>query len=358
MKTSKLLDKFGILKVVSKNEILQPPEVTIILPVFNQEHNILFVIESIIKQVDANMEILIFDDNSSDATLRVIKDFLDDGVKTFKFTLYSCKYSMYETWIDNFLISLAEAPYILEIQADMVITSEIDVKKFINIFQNNSKLMMVSGRGTEPWLGQNIALKKSLGTVLSFHSSLLMYIISELRKKASSILRHKVDIQVVEQEKIFSNLQGNIFPSKRKFQLTGRAGFLAGNVIFSNILSEENSSFLYLGESVMRGPLFIEKSRFLSIGGFDTQSFFLGFDDHDISLRAWQLRGLRVGFIHIPFTSILEMGSTRKSRTFKQVLEVFIHILVRKNRFKSSPIYNFDSSIPSPSLIKIKIDSF
>jgi hypothetical protein len=71
---------------------------------------------------------------------------------------------------------------------------------------------------------------------------------------------------------------------------------------------------LYLHETVMRGPLALHRQRLTELGGFDTSSFFLGNDDHDLALRAWLERGYRVGYTPIAFSSPTEIGNTRRLR--------------------------------------------
>ena len=72
---------------------------------------------------------------------------------------------------------------------------------------------------------------------------------------------------------------------------------------------------LYLHETVMRGPYALDRRRFLDVGGFDTGRFFLGNDDHDLAVRAWRDFGYRVGYTPVVFSSPLELGTTRRTRT-------------------------------------------
>jgi hypothetical protein len=74
----------------------------------------------------------------------------------------------------------------------------------------------------------------------------------------------------------------------------------------------------------MRGPVAFEKYRYLQLGGLNTKSFFLGFDEHDLNLRGRQQHAWLSAFIPIAFNSPLEDGSMRKKRSRKAKIELFL----------------------------------
>ena len=58
--------------------------VSVILPVFNDEKNILRSIESILNQTYKNLELLVLDDGSTDNTYEILKSVKDNRVFLFK----------------------------------------------------------------------------------------------------------------------------------------------------------------------------------------------------------------------------------------------------------------------------------
>jgi GT2 family glycosyltransferase len=86
----------------------------------------------------------------------------------------------------------------------------------------------------------------------------------------------------------------------------------------------------------MRGPLLFDKEKYLEIGGFNTDLFFLGYDDHDYCQRANSVQ-LRVGYTPVNFSSPLHLGATRKHRTALSEFLIFINILrIKKHRLSSA----------------------
>jgi hypothetical protein len=65
-----------------------------------------------------------------------------------------------------------------------------------------------------------------------------------------------------------------------------------------------HSRKMWVGETVMRGPILFRRAEYNQYGGFDIMSFFLGNDDHDLFLRARQ-RGKNVAFTPLHFSSPL-----------------------------------------------------
>jgi GT2 family glycosyltransferase len=117
------------------------------------------------------------------------------------------------------------------------------------------------------------------------------------------------------------SINKEVFPSLDEFVESGRAGRLGDLINYSVPHSVENLKKLWIGESVMRGPLVIRAELLNAIGGLDTESFFLGFDDHEFCYRA-SLNGYVVGFHPIDFVSSEEWGSARKKRTLSSEYKV------------------------------------
>lgn len=89
------------------------PKVSVIMAAFNAEKFIGNAIDSVIRQSYRNFELLIVDDCSSDATLRVAKSYSDDRVKVF-----SNEVNSGPSFARNFAIRQAAGVYATIIDAD------------------------------------------------------------------------------------------------------------------------------------------------------------------------------------------------------------------------------------------------
>jgi len=125
-----------------------------------------------------------------------------------------------------------------------------------------------------------------------------------------------------------NTLQVNDFEmqSDKDFLKLGKAGRLGNLIDHQFRLDTTRPPKVYLGETIMRGPLLIDKEKYLELGGFNTEAFFLGFDDHDFCLRA-NLNNYRVGYTPVGFSAPLKEGSTRKKRTALSEFLIFLNII-------------------------------
>jgi hypothetical protein len=139
-------------------------------------------------------------------------------------------------------------------------------------------------------------------------------------KPQESRVDYKLDVELVCKK---------IFPDKSRFEVTKCAGFL-GSLIDLIPYGTENpytecvkkySNQIWAGESVMRGPLILDKALYEKLGGFNIRGFFLGYDDSDLCYRAVE-RGFRVAYVPLLYSSPLELGSTRKKR--KLIPRIFL----------------------------------
>lgn len=58
-----------------------PPKVSVIIPTFNRAHILARAIASVLEQTDANLELIVVDDGSSDDTAALIKTFVDPRLR-------------------------------------------------------------------------------------------------------------------------------------------------------------------------------------------------------------------------------------------------------------------------------------
>ena len=348
------------------------PSLTIVLTTFNQELIVGGVIDSILFCSILPFELIIIDDNSEDNTLsNVLLNIINvDSTKSqiVNVSIYRNKSSKFETYCDDFGIRHAKANSIIIFQSDIVITERGYDDKLIAVLKHFTDILMVSGRGTEPLTPIARFFRRSNGS--SVDLGLLTDFMSRrcVPKSMQSLISHVCSISNCTEKKLVhlkSALQSKlgvadlgdtnfdlIYPSQSQFELTGSAGFLT-----SHEATEEpdvdKSFFFWVGQTVMRGPIAIDRSKYLEIGGFDLGSCFLGFDDHEIALRAYLGSNYRVGFMPVGYRSSLEWGVTRRPRSVKQSRIAIRNCLRISKQRKFTPLFNLEQksiSLPDPEI--------
>lgn len=320
--------------VIHNNSTQCPvPEVTFVVPVFNQDSRITTNLQSIIDNSTLACEIIIINDASEDKTKKVLEDFFSEKIK-MKQNLSSIQFinfgvSRFETYCDHYGILRAKGRYIIEVQADMEIREAEFDRKMIQILKNNDDIFMLSARGIMDF--QEIAknFNSSTGTEAFVSSSILKFTKNRLRRT-----RTMHDVFVLDR----LNALNIILPSDESFKKSKKAGRLARYIEVNVPFSESD---LYVGETVMRGPIAFEKSRYMTLGGLNTASFFLGFDEHDLNLRARNEMNWFAAYSPISFLSPLDHGSMRKRRTNKAKFELFLAQKRISQNYRKSALYKY-----------------
>ncbi len=328
-------------RVFTSKLVEQETEITIIVPVYNQEKIIKNNLLSIEKNLRHRCTFLIIDDASTDKTLSEILDFANLMTeKDVYVEVYKNFFPRFETYCDDFLISRANSSYILEIQADMEINEKNFDSKLLRAIRTNKSLFAISGRGTHDFKSilENFAL--SLGTDRAYSNSIKSYIVSRMEyqlfrfKKVLS--RKSKNIGVRSFEKNFEVDDADYTSEFNLFGSAGRLGEKIEKYPSDNLL---NAKRIWSGQTVMRGPLMIDKKKYDEVGGFNTKSFFQGFDDHELFLKAYQLFGYRVGYVPIGVVSPINLGSSRRPRTIGNEILILANILLRRKEIKKSHLY-------------------
>jgi len=137
-----------------------------------------------------------------------------------------------------------------------------------------------------------------------------------------------------------------VLPSEIDFKASGEAGRLGSLISITEGIPSDQK--IWLSETVMRGPLFFRKKDYIYLSGFDTKSFFQGFDEHDLILRALLKIKKRAGYLPIGFSSPLEVGTTRKPRTFLNEVTILRKIIRIWRPRKRSALYKASFQLNSP----------
>jgi glycosyltransferase involved in cell wall biosynthesis len=326
------LNRFKVVELIFE-EKFPALEASIIIPVFNQENRIILNLMSIIENLGSKAEIIIINDGSEDDTDLVIRKFLKNYINKRanlqRIVYYSFKYCNFETMSDYFGVLQSRAKFIIEIQADMRLLHKNFDSQMIKTLSQNTDIFILSGRGITPFQDVFDAFSKSKGNEASINTNILKSIYFHIVRKR----RNEPNVSKIEPETIDYQ---RIFPNSIDFAKSKRAGRL-GRLIEQNIMHKEN--IFYVGETVMRGPICFSKERYENLGGFNINSFFLGFDEHDLNLRARQIYKWKAGYLPISFESPLENGSMRMKRSLKSRFELLLFTQKTNQNIKRSSLY-------------------
>jgi glycosyltransferase involved in cell wall biosynthesis len=308
------------------------PELSIVVPIFNQSSIINLVIQRILENTYSNFELILIDDGSNDGTKNQLLNFNID-FKTVPnlvaFKVFRHKFSKFETYCENFGIINSNSKYCLGIQADMILSHYKFDLKMINALKSIDSIAVISGRGIERLRPIIRMYKKTLGSDTAQTSNVFLHLARQIKK------------QFISQRSDLSEVNTDLFLEKSDsdFILTGTAGRIGklANLTMDNQTIQ--SKKIYIGETVMRGPILYDKDKYFRIGGLDVKRFFQGFDEHDFCARA-MLNNYLVGYTPIGFSSPVNIGTSRKKRTILTEIIILIKILTRFNKRKTSTLSN------------------
>jgi GT2 family glycosyltransferase len=139
-----------------------------------------------------------------------------------------------------------------------------------------------------------------------------------------------------------------IFPDRETYKILKRAGWLGRAVDYlpenldDNLKQSlfSNNKRIWVGDTVMRGPIMFKRSDYLDIGGFDTRSFFLGNDDHCLCMRVLRM-GKTVAFTPVHFWAPLAKGSERAHKTLRSLFWRELHRYVRADNLRKSEFFQY-----------------
>ncbi len=328
------------------------PTSSIVIPVYNQEPIIQKILTSLIENISLPSQLIIVVDKSQDFSgqrvLEFFKNFCEassdnNELKIVSVDLVISSKSLYETKADNIGFNLAHGEFVIELQSDMLLNDRGFDAKLISCLRQNLDLFAVSGRAIS-----------SLSAVYNYEfqrrANPFLYAIKMLHQK---IFNYSKDVPIQNNLEYIDRL----FPSEKMFQASGLAGWRGGliddysknpNLIPTELQNQETRP-IYIGEVIMRGPLCFRKSDLLILGYLDQDAFFLGYDEIDLSLRAWTLLGKRVAFMPVYLYSPAEWGSTRKPKSLSSRILLWSRFIAHCKWFRHSLAYKL---ISSPELRK------
>ena len=130
-------------KAIGKEE--QSIKVTIMIPTYNQDVFIREAIDSALSQTYQNLEVIVGDDHSTDATQLIVEKINDPRLKYVRNTCNLGRVANYK----NLLYSHATGDYVVNLDGDDFYTSISFIDEAVNcIIRNNIEVVMVVARAT------------------------------------------------------------------------------------------------------------------------------------------------------------------------------------------------------------------
>ena len=354
------------------------PALSIVVTVFNQSLLISDIAEAVCSSISEYAELILIDDGSEDDSLNkmlgIASTVTHKHPNIIGVWVYHFKKSQFETICDDFGIRAARSRKVILLQADMLITESGFDKALSSALDQFTDLIMISGRGTQLLEPVASYLRTTRGSCVQFGpvSSWLLGLTLKLKMSGTTAFPLAVIVKlerwafIIKRTALLRNRRrpahaiprsdATSFPGLEVFRETGQAG-RPHDPASNDELRPQNQ--IWLSQSVLRGPFYLDRDKYLQVGGFDTDSFFLGFDEDDLALRAYLAYGYRVGFVPIEYQSKLEWGSARKPRSLKQTMLVIANTqrIARSN--KSSTLYMLSleeiSSLPLPEIRRFQI---
>jgi glycosyltransferase involved in cell wall biosynthesis len=278
--------------------------ISYVIPAYNAEISIYQVLSSLYKNTVLPLNIVVILDACTDNTAIEIQRWITCYIESRKRKIWlktiTTSRSIQETSCDN--LGFKEFPnseVIVDIQADIIISEKNFDLKILKIFKDNPDIFALSNRGTHPW-PRNYTGKITVRTFLEIIRGIVE---RNYRVK-------KMDLSIAAKSKNFY-LDKDKFYSRKEF---GRLGEYTELEPFY----ENSTRSIWLGETVMRGPLAFRNSALKELGYLNDKSHPLAGDDHELTLRAWRKLRLRAAYCPMSYSSPLRIGADRRPKPLKE----------------------------------------
>lgn len=345
--------------------------VSVVIPVFNQESILNENLNSIYCSMSLPFELIIINDASYDKSLNVIMTWVGKIKKDQKLLsrirVYNNKKELFETNCDFFGFAVCEGKFILEIQSDIKITEQSFDRKMLSALVSFDDLFLISGRGTHSLEEVSQSYLNSM-KIIQFYAMQFKQLSYWISNKIKILIKQFIRIFYIDFSRVeiisktnsqslnsgYSNTRQEVFPEIQIFERSKRAGLVGGSVQ----VQFENDCFsdlrIWLSETVMRGPIILDRIKYEAVGGLDNVGFFLGNDDHDLNFRAWLNKNWRTGYVPIRFESPLRDGSSRKEKSLKTMLR-FLYLQNKSFRHRRlTGLFHYskntDIQLPKPEI--------
>jgi GT2 family glycosyltransferase len=264
------------------------------IPVKNQGQTIVSIIESLLESTSTNIFVGIIFDNCTDNSREEVLRFLTTKASQFqvlhRLDLLSSEDELFEATSENILFQFCSEQLFMSLQADIYFNDSSFIKRAALAFEQNPRLLGISGRAVVPFM----PILKTLPKISERRiSNLLNWVAPKIGRKK--------------------------YLGPFKFGV-GYFGDISSHPLSSMRFSKKQLQTIYPGEAVIRGPLIWRAELYRKLGGLNDIAFFLGRDDCDLCLRGFIQLDTFVGYLPCRSHSNPNSGTTRKPRT-KKVLE-------------------------------------
>lgn len=300
------------------------PSLSIVIPAFNQEKLIARTLDSLTQALTLPAELIVINDSSEDKTLDAILGWCRSLHKTSdskyaSVSVYGTRRQVFETACDNFGFRQSKSDFILELQADILISENGFDARMIEALRLRDDILALSGRGVESFESAFSLMGRKGGTTVSRGITPRRHLWNTLLTPARRFLDlvvglFKTNAPLDGGREIMPPFQP--FPDGSQFQVSRQAGKLSAEPFHSHPRNQ-----IWLGESIMRGPIMFNRGLLAELDYLDQDAYFLGYDDHDLCLRAAK-KGYLVGFLPVGFQSDPIWGSSRRRRTLRSEISL------------------------------------
>jgi len=352
---------FRIIQSIQINPSAGFPEIDIVITFFNHRKIVNKVLESVVDNSALILNLILIDDLSEDKTLSEIEKFVKRLVKNESrehcnvnriTVLQTKRKSIFEVMTSNLGLYFAITKFILFLQGDQLILENKFDLKLMKTLELNQDVFCVSGRGIHRFqdLENDFNKYKKDSNILRNYNKLNNFLVTIIKFISQYVVRR-------EQFEPETTNEVNDLESKiSEFLKSGQAGELNDSFFNLPINNHKYSSVLFKGQTVMRGPIVYRTNDLASLGGFDSESFYLGFDEHELNLKAFLKIGKTCAFLRIKTYAIYAEGATRKRKSFNQIYLANMYKSERSNNLEktylSSNFKNKDKIIyPQESVI-------
>jgi glycosyltransferase involved in cell wall biosynthesis len=288
------------------NPTILDQKISFIVPVYNAETSISQVLTAIYDCTVLPLNITIVLDACIDNSLLIIKqwikDYIDLNERKIWIKVIVTKKSIQETRCDNLgFKEFPDSEVIVDVQSDIIIREKFFDLKVLKIFAENQDIFALSNRGTAPW-PKNYSGKISLIT---------------LYELIGDIIKRRYQNNVIDFDRLIETQSNKFVLDKDTFFSKKDFGRL-GQYVEIEPEYESSTRSLWLGETVMRGPLAFRNSALKELGYLNEKSHPLAGDDHELTLRAWRKLRLRAAYCPMSYSSPVRLGADRRSKPLRE----------------------------------------
>ncbi len=274
---------------IYRNEQLQMKAVlTIAMPVCNQEEIIASILNTLFQSLSLASRIILVLDACSDGSELEVKNFLmhrsGESEKVVEVTILKTSEDLFEASCEAICLKLTTTNYFVSLQSDIYMNDSTFFERAIIAMSRHPDIAGISGKAVVSFFPRSLVPPKI---------GILRFIIN--------------------------------FPTR----IAGRGPLFLGrfgshHIYFGDVsrplasymyFSKRSQKTVFLGHSIIRGPIIWKTSSLVEIGGINHLSYFLGWDDYDVSYRLWKVLRQRVGYLPSKSYSIPNTGTNSKPRT-------------------------------------------